>query len=168
MGYDRSSLPAHILAEVGGIRTDWGFEVLDGGKPALGRDWVLRCLSGTLTYPPAGDKCYAVRALEWVESLERCGFDAQDATHVMASGEYYRSGQSNKPVEESNGLLYALTYAPKLSDKYTTGEAREAWGNGEFVGHPIMVMDGKSENTKFVGEVRETMSFLRHWARSPQ
>ena len=77
----------------------------------------------------------------------------------MASGEYYRSGQSSKPVEESNGLLYALTYAPKLSDKYTTGEAREAWGNGEFVGHPIMVMDGKSENTKFVGEVRETMSF---------
>lgn len=158
MDYSRGAVTAHALVDNPGAQGVWVGQ--DPGVDPETLDWVIGCRSGTLTYPPRGNKIRLTKCLKYMDHMTNWHWNADSVTHVYADADKYESSNSMGELrrDDVDELLYALTHAPYLSGTITPEEARAAWERGKPMGDCVLVLAGKSENTKVPGKTRETGS----------
>ena len=113
-------------------------------------EWVISCREGRLHYPPLGCTVYLTKCFQWRKHLEWWQYTAQDVTHVNANADDYKDFYSSVHLapEETNKLLYSLTYGSLLSKKFTSEQVRAGLMKGQLPGDRIILLASKRENIK--------------------
>ena len=134
-------ITAHIISANPEVEGEWaGMSARDKVDPEA-MEWMISCREGRLHYPPLGCTVYHI---EWWQ------YTAQDVTHVNANADDYKDFYSSAHLthEETNELLYSLTYGSMLSKKFPSEEVRAGLMKGELPGDRIILLASKRENTK--------------------
>ena len=150
MMYARSVITAHIISKNPEVKGEWKGDFHTEKDMPEAQEWVKACREGRLHYPPIGCTLYLTKYFLLRKHIEWWQYTAQDVTHVNASASDYQdfSSISRLGQDETNELLYSLTYGSVLSKKYTSEEVRAGLLRGELPGDRIILLASKRGNTK--------------------
>ena len=135
--YSRSVITAHFISANPEVEGKWaGMSARDKEDPEV-MEWVISCREGRLHYSPLGCTVYHI---EWWQ------YTAQDVTYVNANADDYKDFYSSAHLthEETNELLYSLTYGSMFSKKFPSEEVRAGLMKGELPGDRIILLASKS------------------------
>lgn len=156
--YSMSAISAHLAAVSDETEGEWEYCCAD--HKANIPEWITSCQHGTVMYAPSGCHCRVTRVFDWIEHMNHWHWSAQDVTHVSARlGDYSSpAAVADLAPDDINELTYVMRHGAKLSGEWTPNQVRRNWAAGRATGDAVSVMAGKSENTKFGRDVRDTHS----------
>ncbi len=126
--------------------------------------WVEMCMAGIPTMPPKHGETWIENEFRFERTMDFWYWESGDVTHVLFDSASYATTSAISDISfiDHNDLLYALTYAPLLTKRYSPSEVRTWLASSslppECPSELPQVLAAKSENTKPVGKVRETYS----------
>lgn len=134
----------------------------ESGYDPLREPWFQKCCEGVLMLPEDKDwgKIWLEGHFPYNETIHTWFCEAADVTHVTSDLRHYESLLTTNAISNTqhNELLYALNYAPVLSEKWHPQSVLAALETGLDTWDRMAVMAAKSENTKPNEKVRETWS----------